>query len=142
MPIRPELRHFYGKEWRTVTRPRILARAQDKCEDCQVPNHTIVARHRDYPGWWFDVSTGAAHDRAGKWRKQIANVLEMPGVWLVNIVLTVSHNNHVSGDDADENLKARCQSCHLNYDREHHRETRAIRKDGARPLLAQAEARA
>lgn len=27
MPIRPELRHFYGREWKHITRPLILARA-------------------------------------------------------------------------------------------------------------------
>jgi len=43
----------------------------------------------------------------------------------------------VPGDDRDENLKAYCQWCHLNYDREHHRATRAARKDAARPLLAE-----
>jgi hypothetical protein len=54
----------------------------------------------------------------------------------VGIVLTVAHLNHVAGDDRDENLKALCQWCHLNYDRQHHAETRSIRKDAARPLLA------
>lgn len=40
MPIRPELKIFYGVEWKTVTRPRILARAQNRCEWCGVPNGT------------------------------------------------------------------------------------------------------
>ena len=34
MPVRPELRHFYGYHWRHVVRPRILARAHGKCERC------------------------------------------------------------------------------------------------------------
>ena len=29
VPIKPELRHFYGWEWRKITRPRILRRAHD-----------------------------------------------------------------------------------------------------------------
>ncbi len=42
MPIRPELKQFYGVEWKTVTRPRILARAHDRCEWCGVSNHTEI----------------------------------------------------------------------------------------------------
>lgn len=54
----------------------------------------------------------------------------------IKVVLGVAHLNHTPGDDRDENLKALCQWCHLNYDKIHHRETRAARKDKARPLLA------
>ncbi len=54
----------------------------------------------------------------------------------VRIVLTVAHLNHQAGDDRDENLKALCQWCHLNFDKVHHAETRATRKDAARPLLS------
>ncbi len=54
----------------------------------------------------------------------------------VLIVLTVMHLNHISGDDRDDNLKAACQWCHLNYDLNHHHESRATRKDQNRPILA------
>jgi hypothetical protein len=57
----------------------------------------------------------------------------------IRCVLTVAHLNHTSGDDRDENLKALCQWCHLHYDLQHHHETRAARKDAARPLIAIAE---
>jgi hypothetical protein len=53
----------------------------------------------------------------------------------VRTVLTIAHLNHVAGDDRDENLKALCQWCHLNYDKLHHKETRSARKDRKRPLL-------
>ncbi len=36
MPIARELRRFYGHHWRTVTRPRILARAGGCCEGCHL----------------------------------------------------------------------------------------------------------
>jgi hypothetical protein len=55
---------------------------------------------------------------------------------VVRIVLTVAHLNHDPRDNREENLKALCQWCHLNYDKLHHAETRAVRKDAARPLLA------
>jgi HNH endonuclease len=55
---------------------------------------------------------------------------------VIEVVLTVAHLNHVAGDDRDENLAALCQYCHLMHDAEQHRESRATRKDSARPLLA------
>lgn len=125
MPIRRDLRPFYGQAWRTVTRPRILARAGDRCEACGAPNHRKVVRLA--ASWsllgertWFHP------DGLKPWR-------------VVRIVLTIAHLNHVAGDDRDENLKALCQWCHLHYDRDHHAETRAIRKDRARTLLGLSE---
>ena len=53
----------------------------------------------------------------------------------VRIVLTCAHLNHDPADNADSNLKALCQWCHLNYDKLHHKETRSMRKDKGRPLL-------
>ena len=60
---------------------------------------------------------------------------DWPAARRIRLVLTIAHLNHISGDDRDENLKALCQWCHLNYDKAHHAETRAIRKDAARPIL-------
>ncbi len=34
MPVRPELRHFYGYHWRKHVRPPILLGARGKCEHC------------------------------------------------------------------------------------------------------------
>jgi len=36
----------------------------------------------------------------------------------VKIALTVAHLNHNESDNRGENLKALCQKCHLNYDRQ------------------------
>lgn len=146
MPIKPELRHFYGKEWRTVTRPRILARAGNKCENCAAPNHKQVLRAA---GWWTPGDTDAAF-RLMYTREMISlpwrhapNIERVAGFpreicHRTFIVLTVAHLNHTPGDDRPENLKALCQWCHLNYDKDHHRESRAARKDATRPLLGTA----
>lgn len=37
------------------------------------------------------------------------------------VVLTVAHLNHTPEDCAEDNLKAMCQRCHLNYDKDEHR---------------------
>lgn len=144
MPIQPELRHFYGRVWQTVTRPRILARAGNKCEQCGKPNRRRV---------WVWKSTGSQYwtlmksrqlwhycDQAGATGNfQLIGGAQWRTARRIRVVLTIAHLNHVAGDDRDENLKALCQWCHLNHDKEHHRETRAARKDRGRPLLQLAE---
>lgn len=135
MPIRPELRHFYSvPAWR-ATRERILVRAEDHCEQCGKPNgETVMTVSGGYCFMAWTPINGDAHwrDCHGEIIARISTSFEPR---FVRVVLTIAHLNHVSGDDRDENLKALCQWCHLNYDKLHHRETRAERKDSARPLL-------
>jgi hypothetical protein len=145
MPIRADLRQFYGREWVTVTRPRILARAGDKCEQCGKPNHAQVdtlteaydrmPRVRVYVMYW-------KRPRMKRWYSHRGELVR-PGTphraspaRQIRVVLTVAHLNHTPGDDRDENLAALCQWCHLIYDLLQHRESRQARKDKARPLLA------
>jgi hypothetical protein len=143
MPIRPELRHFYrGPAWR-ATRERILARAGNCCEQCRKPNgekvetctgKTIlggaVMFWRALSGpWMFHDGKRATNNPA------FMVSLRVSAPRTIRVVLTIAHLNHVAGDDRDDNLKALCQWCHLNYDKLHHHETRAERKDRARPLL-------
>lgn len=150
MPIRPDLRHFYGREWQTVTRPRILERAGHKCEQCKKPNHadveTVTGKIEPAPGstirfmfWRLESEkAGVWIDRYGSasLRSQLRRLYD---VRIIHVVLTVAHLNHVAGDDRDENLRALCQWCHLVYDYDHHRESRGARKDESRPLLQQIE---
>jgi hypothetical protein len=137
MPIRADLRQFYGREWREITRPRILARAGDRCELCGKPNHRHlyvfpvpadqVWAYRRYADTWHSCTHNglkANFQLCGREARRI------------RVVLTIAHLNHQPGDDRDQNLKALCQWCHLNHDRKQHRETRSARKDRGRPLLA------
>ncbi len=58
MPIRAEFRHHYRREWLTVTRPRILARARQQCERCKKPLHAWIftytwkTRDPQFSGVW------------------------------------------------------------------------------------------
>ncbi len=137
MPIRPELRHFYqGPEWE-ATRKRILERAKNKCEQCGKRNHRKVwTRFLSGRMWWSTPRT--------RWRNHLGELSYAPRFYdaerRIRVVLTVAHLNHKPGDDRDENLKALCQWCHLNYDKLHHKETRSIHKDEKRPLLQEATA--
>lgn len=140
MPIRADLKHFYGPEWRKVIRPRILARAGNRCERCGKPNNQDI-RQIVQPGmrcWWFDLVDGQIILRSSE-----GATLQSPELWpideqrayTVRVILTVAHLDHDSSNMADENLAALCQWCHLHHDEDHHRETRAVRKDTTRPLL-------
>ena len=144
MPIRPDLRQHYGSVWQSV-RARVLERAGGKfdkkgkylggakCEQCQVPDQQRAERGPG--GLWKSLLVG----ERSLWRDargELTDILPCyPRVRIVRIVLTVAHLNHVAGDDRDKNLKALCQWCHLNYDAEHHKESRKVRKDKGRPLL-------
>ena len=135
VPIAKEFRHFYGRQWQEVTRPRILKRARNKCEECGKPNRQKV--------WVFSAFNRQFWRRTRKecWincRTRALTLIAPPREQRrIRVVLTIAHLNHTPGDDRDENLKALCQWCHLHHDKEHHAETRAKRKDAARPLLQQ-----
>lgn len=146
MPIRPELRHHYrGPAWRAI-RERILARAENRCEHCGVPNHKQAWR---MCGWWTP-STFEANAWASGWRLNLplgrhevngAAIETLPGdiqlihlPWrhagvpehlacfpagghrLVYIVLTIAHLDHNPENNADANLAALCQWCHFRHD--------------------------
>ena len=70
----------YPKNWKTEIRPRILARAQNKCERCGIENYAKR------------LETGS------------------------KVVLTVAHLDHDVKNNADENLRALCQKCHISWD--------------------------
>jgi hypothetical protein len=142
MPIRPELRKFYGRHWRQVIRPRILARARNRCEQCGKPNRTtvLVARAPDLPDvqYWIGVRSKSWRDCHGQSFPSTIKILGQPRG--IRVVLTVAHLNWIPGDDREENLRALCQWCHLHHDRAQHKFVRCARKDAQRPLLAALEA--
>jgi hypothetical protein len=129
LPIKPELRKFYGRQWADEIRPAILRRAGNRCEQCRVWNNVEVFRGEE--GMWR-VSGPHAPWHLNDGRLTMDKPMDEHRV---RIVLTIAHLNHISGDDRPENLKALCQWCHLDFDKAHHAESRAIRKDASRPLL-------
>ena len=144
MPIRPEFRAFYrGAAW-VNTRLRILTRAAHRCEQCGKPNGERVETHTaralsilNYPGQTVMFWRARSCSWRNQWGEHVRAVdtFGWKTRW-IRVVLTVAHLNHTPGDDRDENLKALCQWCHLTYDRSHHHETRGLRKDSKRALLA------
>jgi len=146
MPIRPELRKFYRREWRTVIRPRILARAHNRCEKCGKPNGLLVWVYRsDSCGQYWTPHLRPVSKQVWFYcgLRTEGNFVLRPEYFhlarRIRVVLTVAHLDHDPANNRDENLKALCQWCHLDHDRAHHKETRATRKDARRPLLSALE---
>ncbi|MFI2426543.1 hypothetical protein ACH5A7_21010 [Streptomyces sp. NPDC018955] len=106
MPIRPENRDRYPKDWPQISRRIRFERAQGRCEctgECGRPHTgrcTNLHGQRSY-------STGT------------------------KVVLTVAHLDHTPENCDPANLRAMCQGCHLHYDRDHHRETAAATRRAA-----------
>lgn len=129
MPIRPELRHLYrGPAWREI-RARILERAGHKCERCGKPNGERLKVTRG--GIWYDDAWSGWRDNRGE-----LNGFNYPGVtgrtvYTIRCVITIAHLDHDPRNNADANLAALCQHCHLKHDANFHwanaRRTRAAK---------------
>lgn len=110
MPIRPEMRDRYPKDWKLRSFFVRFIRAKGRCEWCGVPHGAWV--HRSGGGFviWSDPDAARAS--------------EVP---VTKIVLTTAH----VFDSAPEscsllNLAALCQACHLWHDRDIHKANRQL----------------
>jgi hypothetical protein len=100
MPIRPEERGRYPKDWSTVVVPRIRARSGNRCEctgQCGLCHGTSDEMPDASPR--CGARNGLPHPTTGS-----------------KVVLTVMHLNHEPEDCRDENLLHGCQQCHNRYD--------------------------
>lgn len=121
MPIKPENKARYPKDWKQI-RARVLERAGNCCEgsplypDCRIGN-----------GWFRNNTTGEV--TADAWITEAWTLAD--GNSVTRIVLTVGHLDHTPENCDLENLRAWCQRCHLAYDHEHHmRNAAATRRKG------------
>lgn len=92
MPIRPENRSRYPKDWKAISARIRFERAEGRCEctgECGAVEH--------------DGRCDALHAT----RHPITDSI---------VVLTVAHLDHTPENCADDNLKAMCQRCHNRYD--------------------------
>ncbi len=116
MPIKPENKARYPKDWKDV-RHRILQRANWRCEH---PN--CRARH-GVTGYWrkglFHRLPDVLWD-AGYTAGDVVACDDGLQLKLIKIVLTIAHLDHTPENCADDNLRAWCQKHHLAYDRAHH----------------------
>ena len=98
MPIKPENKARYPKDWKRIS-AAIRERSGGRCE-CEGE----CGLHRTNPGPRRCIERNGT---SAKWAKG-------------KIVLTVAHRDHTPENCGDDNLRAWCQRCHLNYDAKHH----------------------
>lgn len=121
---------LYPVNWKTEIRPAVLQRANNCCEFCGVENYKIILRgtwngiecYQDDDGNIFDATT-SKYIGSDYWGEV------HPTNKLTKVVLTIAHLDHNITNNDYSNLKALCQKCHLNYDKEHHKKnSRQTRK--------------
>lgn len=82
-----------------------------------------------YPSDWESISF-AIKEKAGWVCQKCGKQCRKPGEPFDTHrrTLTVAHLNHTPEDGRPENLMAMCAPCHLQYDAQHHAETRRKRR--------------
>lgn len=93
----------YPENWFTELRPAVLKRANYACEECGLSNGK--RGYRDAQGKFVECD---------EFMEQWA---EKQGIRVFRIVLTIAHLDHIVDNNSLDNLRAKCQKCHLNYDR-------------------------
>ena len=110
MPVRPERRALYPKDWKALS---------------------LSTRQR--AGWRCEGSPGVYPDC------RAANGMPHP-VTGSKVVLTVAHLDHDETSADPANLMAMCQRCHLTNDRQHHAKNAAASRRRRSPQLDLVEA--
>lgn len=121
MPIRPENKNRYPKDWAAIS-ASIRERAHNRCEECGVKNYELGGR-RKHDGAWMKAHPIGTDGMSTTWPQ--------PGEWawcgdaehqgiarlrIVRIVLTVAHLDHQPENCNPANLRCWCQRCHNRYD--------------------------
>jgi hypothetical protein len=126
MPIKPENRARYPKDWPAISR-RIRERANNRCEFCGVPNGELGGRSP--VGVWHKAKPLGEKLLRLEWPKEgtlaWCGGYDIAQLRIVRIVLTVAHMDHQPENCDDGNLKALCQRCHNRYDQPHRRKNAA-----------------
>jgi hypothetical protein len=121
MPIRPENKGLYPKDWPQISKA-IRERAGNHCEACGAPNGTDILRgveFGDRPAYAVPCGIGATTYDAVDGELLAVRVLEQlesRGWRKVKVVLTVAHLDHQPPNCDPANLRALCQRCHNAYD--------------------------
>jgi len=102
MPIHPENRARYPRNWKEISLRIRFERAGGRCECAGECGHDHAGR--------CGAVHGLPHPRTGS-----------------RVILTTAHRDHIPENCGDHNLFAACQFCHLSYDKEHHAKTRRER---------------
>lgn len=118
MPIRPENKARYPKDWPAISR-RVREQADHRCEQCGVKNYELGGRLPD--GSWLPAFPLGEKLLGLEWPKPGTQAWCGDGarserLRIVRIILTVAHLDHQPENCAPDNLRAWCQRCHNTYD--------------------------
>ncbi|MCJ2008078.1 hypothetical protein [Methylobacterium sp. J-092] len=123
MPIRREHRFFYPIDWRELSAMVRFQRAGGACEGCGRPHGLTVYHLGD--GRWWDASIGAWRDGRGRNVAKLPTLDDLTGsLRTTRVVLATAHRDHDTANNADANLVAFCQRCHVHHDRPEHQRRR------------------
>lgn len=114
MPIRPENKARYPKDWPEISRRIRFERAGGKCEWCKAPHGEVIARSSD--GQTYMLMEGHVYDAETGAHLGLCKGSEYDARKFVKVVLTVAHLDHIPEHCNDDNLVAICQRCHNRYD--------------------------
>ncbi len=120
MPIRPENRGRYPKDWPQIA-ANIRARAGDVCEACGVPNGAFIRRAISKKGtavWRLSSDPAFSNGYSAADGTEVPDTMEDECGYgrAVRVVLTVAHLDHQPENCDPDNLRAWCQRCHNAYD--------------------------
>jgi len=104
MPIRPENKLRYPKDWKAISERIRFTRANNRCEctgECGADHSTER----------YNIEYG----KKPRIRCSAFNYSEHP-ITGSRVILTVAHLNHEIENCDDNNLKAMCQRCHNKMD--------------------------
>jgi hypothetical protein len=123
MPIRREHRFFYPIDWPQLSAVIRFRRAGGRCEGCGRPHGRMVYHLGD--GRWWDADAASWRDGRGRrirLKAGAADVLRI--VRRTRVFLAAAHRDHDTSNNADGNLAAFCQRCHMIHDRPEHQRRR------------------
>lgn len=142
MPIKDK--SLYPANWEDISKRIRSERANNKCEVCGVENGIWIWRSYTNPANYLTLrDDGIYYDMDG----DAVRLSELPDEYMprtdreydtghdIKVVLTVAHLDHNPANNAESNLKALCQRCHLVHDAKHNA---AIRKQTRLAKLEQA----
>lgn len=116
MPIKPENKARYPANWSDI-RAEILRRAGDRCEQCNVQNHTRIARGQGEDADTYMTDDGCIYCANSGKHLGFRRFADYDAGKMVGIVLTIAHLHDPDPANCDEtNLAALCQRCHNKLD--------------------------
>lgn len=121
----------YAPDWKAIS---LRTRERDGwcCKWCGVKNNIWIVRWRDKDGDGYTEYSNAQRTEDGTWdawqEDDEGGICSETDTFdpragdskPVKIVLTVAHIDHDSRNNADDNLAALCQRCHLRHDIKQH----------------------